>query len=89
MTAGILNMQCKFCNMFIGHKSSYNSLQLTVYMGNLFATSKWNGHNIVHKNYFYYDFSVFFVAIYHMPAVMNLWIVHDKNNIQYPILFIC
>ena len=59
MTAGILNMQCKFCYVFIGHKNSYKSLQLTVYMGNLFATSKWNGHNIVHKNYFYYDFSVF------------------------------
>ena len=40
MTAGILTMQYKFCNMFIGDKNGYNSLQLTVHMGDLFATSK-------------------------------------------------
>ena len=59
MTAAILTMQYKFCNVLIGDKNGYNSLQLTVYMGNLFATSKWNGHNIMHKNYSCYNFSIF------------------------------
>ena len=40
MTTGILTMQYKFCNVFIGDKNGYNSLQVTVYMGDLFATSK-------------------------------------------------
>ena len=89
ITSGILTMQYKFCNVFIGHKNCYNSLQLTVYMGDIFATSKWNGHNIVHKNYSYLRFFKFFVAIYHMCALMNLLVVHKKRNIQFLILFVC
>ena len=50
MEAGILPMQYEFFNVFISDKSSYNSFQLTVYTGNLFATSNWNGHVTVHKN---------------------------------------
>ena len=56
MEAGILPMQYEFCIVFIWGKSSYNLFQLTVYMGNLFATSKWNGYVTVHKNCSYDSF---------------------------------
>ena len=46
-------------------------------MGILFAKSKWNGHDIVHKNYSYHVVSIFFVAIYHILCsdqfVNDLW----------------
>ena len=88
MTAAILTMQYKFCNVLIGDKNGYNSLQLTVYMGNLFATSKWNGHNIVHKNHSCHDFSI---LCGYLPYACSDELVNCswKKYIQYPMLFVC
>ena len=74
MTAGILTVQYKFCKVFMGDKNGYNSLQLIVYMGNLSATSKWNGHNIVHKNYSCCDFSIF---LWLFTICMQWWISYS------------
>ena len=49
MEADILPIQYEVLNVFIWDKISFNSFQLTVYTGNLFATSKWNEHVTVHK----------------------------------------
>ena len=43
-------MQYELLNVFIWDKNSYHSFQLSVYTGNLFATSKRNEHILVHKN---------------------------------------
>ena len=88
MTAGILTMQYKFCKVFIGDKNGYNSLQLTVYMGNLSAISKWNGQNIVLKNYSCWDFSIFCDYLRYAwsdELVIRSW----KKYIQYRMLFVC
>ena len=47
-------------------KNSYNSFQLTVYKGNLFATSKWNEHVTVHKDCSSEIVLMLSVVIYHM-----------------------
>ena len=72
-------------NVFIWDKNSYNSLQLTVYSGNLFAMSTENGNVTVHKNCSYDIALILPVAIYHMHAGMNFLIVHEKQTI----LLIC
>ena len=80
MEADILPMQYELLNVFIWDKNSYQSFQLSVYTGNLFATSKWNEHIIVHKNCSYEIVLILSAAVYHMHAGMNLFmIVHEKQ----------
>ena len=80
MEAGTLPMQYEFFNVFIWDKSSYNSFQLAVYMGNLFATSKWNGYVTVHKDCSYDIVLIMSVTIYHVHTEMNLVIVREKQT---------
>ena len=80
MEAGILPMQYEFFIVFIWGKSSYNLFQLTVYTGNLFATSKWNGDVTVHKNCSYDIVLIMSVTIYHVHTGMNLVIVCEKQT---------
>ena len=80
MEAGILPMQYEFYIVFIWGKSSYNLFQLTVYMGNLFATSKWNRHVTAHKNCSFGIVLIMSVTIYHVHTEMNLVIVCEKQT---------
>ena len=83
MEADILPMQYELLNVFIWDKNSYQSFQLSVYTGNLFATSKWNEHIIVHKNCSYEIVLILSAAVYHMHAGMNLFmIVHEKQTTE-------
>ena len=76
----ILPMQYEVLNVCIWDQNSCHSFQLPVYMGNLFATSKWNEHIIVHKDCSYAIVLILSAAIYHMHAGMNLFmIVHEKQ----------
>ena len=80
MQADILLMQYDVLNVFIWDQNTCHSFQLSVYTGNVFATSKWNEHIMVQKNDSYEILSIFSVAIYHMHAGMNLFmIVHEKQ----------
>ena len=77
MKADILPMQYELLNVFIWENHSF---QLSVYTGNLFATSKRNEHVIVHKNCSYEIVLILSAAVYHMHAGMNLFmIVHEKQ----------
>ena len=79
MEADILPMQYEVLNVLICDQKSYNFFQLSIYTGNLFATSKWNEHIIVHKNRSYKIVLILSASIYHMHAGMNLLIVHEKQ----------
>ena len=81
MEADVFSMQYELLNVFMWDKNSYHSFQKSVYRGNLFATSKRNEHIIVHKNCSYEIVLILSVAIYHMHAGMNLFMILYEKQI--------
>ena len=68
--------------MFIWDKNRYNLFRWKSKWASFLATSKWNGHDVVHKNDSYHIVSILFVALYHISCsipVMNLLIIKKKR----------
>ena len=77
----------KSLNVFIWDKNRYNSFRWQSKWASFLATSRWDGHDIVHKNYSHHVVSILFVGIYPISCsdefVNHSW----KDNLKYIFFF--